>query len=172
MHDGFYLQMSLGTGFLRTSGSQGGFAQTISGGTVTGSLWIGGSVIPGLAIGGGILGAIAPKPHIKLTNNGQLDRALQCFPATIFFGGTRLQVHRTACTRTWRKPTPVAFDRGTEPHPWGPLHRHGGPMALARLADGWSAAVAFGNVRVAVNRPLADSVSPRSLPCRIASTPT
>jgi hypothetical protein len=76
IHDGFYLQMSLGAGFLGTSGSQDGFAQTISGGAVTGSLWIGGSIIPGLAVGGGTLGAIAPRPHIKLTNNGQSEPQL------------------------------------------------------------------------------------------------
>jgi hypothetical protein len=70
-HDGFYLQMSLGGGYVRASTSADGVDETISGGAIAGSLWIGGSLVPGFALGGGTLGVIAPSPSYKLTIGGQ-----------------------------------------------------------------------------------------------------
>lgn len=67
-HNGFYLQMALGLGYLGASASEGGEDLSVDGAAVTGSLWIGGSVLPGFVLGGGTLSAIAVSPHVTYTN--------------------------------------------------------------------------------------------------------
>ncbi len=76
-HEGFYLQMTLGGGYLRSSASfpLSGSNEDVSyyGGAVNGSLWIGGSLVPGFVLGGGTLGAIAISPSAKVTYQGQSE---------------------------------------------------------------------------------------------------
>jgi len=67
-HDGFYLQIALGPGYLGASASEAGEDLSVEGGAITGSLWIGGSVTPGFVLGGGTLGAVAVNPKVTYTN--------------------------------------------------------------------------------------------------------
>lgn len=67
-HDGFYLQMALGLGYLRASASEGGEDLSVEGGAVTGSLWIGGSIAPGFVVGAGSLGTVAVSPSVTYAN--------------------------------------------------------------------------------------------------------
>jgi hypothetical protein len=67
-HNGFYLQMALGLGYLGATASEGGEDLSIDGGAVTGSLWIGGSLVPGFVLGVGTLSTIAVSPHLTYTN--------------------------------------------------------------------------------------------------------
>ena len=71
-HEGFYLQMTLGGGYLGTSASADGEALSLHGGAINGSLWIGGSLAPGFVLGGGTSSSIAIRPKVKETVNGQV----------------------------------------------------------------------------------------------------
>ncbi|MEP7050495.1 MAG: hypothetical protein ABJB12_09095 [Pseudomonadota bacterium] len=70
-HEGFYLQMTGGAGYLGTSASAAGEDLSIRGGAVSGSLWLGGSLLPGFVLGGGTSSAIAIRPKVKETIEGQ-----------------------------------------------------------------------------------------------------
>jgi hypothetical protein len=70
-HEGFYLQMTGGGGYLGTSASGNGEQLSIRGGAISGSVWIGGSVVPGLVLGGGTSSTIAIRPKVKETAQGQ-----------------------------------------------------------------------------------------------------
>lgn len=61
-HDGFYLQMAGGVGYLRTKVDPGG--GKIKGLSVPHAFLIGGSPMPGLAIGGGYIGDYVPSPKL------------------------------------------------------------------------------------------------------------
>ena len=83
-HDGFYLQMTVGAGYLSSSADFGAIHSRIYGGALAGSLWMGGSVMPGFALGGGLIGDIAFAPSQKLSGGGMssttragTDQALQ-----------------------------------------------------------------------------------------------
>ena len=64
-HDGFYLQLNTGLGYLSASDE---FDSSLSGVTIPGSLLIGGTVGP-VAIGGGFFGDYAPSPSASI--NGE-----------------------------------------------------------------------------------------------------
>lgn len=70
-HEGFYLQMTGGGGYLGTSASANGEQLSIRGGAVSGSIWIGGSVVPGFVLGGGTSTSIAIRSKVKETFQGQ-----------------------------------------------------------------------------------------------------
>ncbi len=70
-HEGFYLQMTFGGGYLTTSAKIEERESSIYGGAINGSIWIGGSLVPGFVLGGGLLGAVAIAPSQKFKLNGQ-----------------------------------------------------------------------------------------------------
>lgn len=75
-HDGFYLRLALGLGYLSDSGSAkltsaNTFDYTLKGGGIATELLFGGTVIPGLVVGGGFQGGSFPKPKIK---SGSVER--------------------------------------------------------------------------------------------------
>jgi hypothetical protein len=74
-HDGFYLQMSLGLGYLKQSANSDGEQSAITGASLNSSLWIGGSLIPGLVLGGGTLDAIAINPSLRDTAAGSTTKS-------------------------------------------------------------------------------------------------
>jgi hypothetical protein len=65
-HDGFYLQLDAGLGYLSTSASAGGAKVTYSGVTLPSALLIGGSLMPGLVLGGTIVTDYAPSPGVSI----------------------------------------------------------------------------------------------------------
>jgi hypothetical protein len=69
-HDGFYLNLNAGIGYLSSSGKQHGFEETMHGITIPVGVSIGGSVVPGLVIGGNFLWHQAPSPDGTLDGNG------------------------------------------------------------------------------------------------------
>ncbi len=69
-HEGFYLQMTVGAGYLGTSASANGEDLSIHGGALNGSVWIGGSLAPGFVLGGGTSSAFAVRPKVKETVRG------------------------------------------------------------------------------------------------------
>lgn len=64
-HDGFYLQLNAGLGYLSTSAESGGNEVGYSGITIPSTLLIGGTVGP-VAIGGGFFGDYAPSPSASV----------------------------------------------------------------------------------------------------------
>lgn len=68
-HDGFYLNLNAGIGYLSSSVSEGAFDATLKGLTFPSGIHLGGSVIPGLVIGGGLFTDYAPSPG--LSSGGQ-----------------------------------------------------------------------------------------------------
>ena len=68
-HDGFYLQLNAGLGYLNTSAEAGGVEATYSGVTLASALNIGGSLAPGFVLAGTILTDYAPSPGASF--NGQ-----------------------------------------------------------------------------------------------------
>jgi hypothetical protein len=70
-HEGFYLQMTVGGGYLGTSASDNREDLSIRGGAFSGSVWIGGSLVPGFVLGGGATSVIAVRPKVKETLQGQ-----------------------------------------------------------------------------------------------------
>lgn len=66
-HDGFYLQLDVGLGYLSSSAEFGPITQTLSGVTVPSALLLGGTVGP-VVIGGGLFSDYAPSP--SLSNEG------------------------------------------------------------------------------------------------------
>jgi hypothetical protein len=64
-HDGFFLQLDVGLGYLSTSVDFMGQEATISGVTIPSALLLGGTVGP-VVIGGGFFGDYAPSPTFKL----------------------------------------------------------------------------------------------------------
>lgn len=72
MHDGFYLRMSLGGGYIGGTVSQAGAPDiTLSGGGGAFDLLIGGTPAPGVVIGGAILGNTAPNPSFAVDDQQQ-----------------------------------------------------------------------------------------------------
>ncbi len=72
MHDGFYLRMSLGGGFIGSTVSQNGLADTtLSGGGGAFDLMIGGTPTPGVVLGGALLGNTAPNPSYEIDGKQQ-----------------------------------------------------------------------------------------------------
>ena len=67
-HDGFYLQLNTGLGYMSTSAEAGGTEVGYSGVTIPSTLLIGGTVGP-VAIGGGFFGDYAPSPSASI--NGE-----------------------------------------------------------------------------------------------------
>src|ERR1041384_354284 len=67
-HDGFYLQLNAGLGYMTASSEQNGFKEKLYGVTLPSSLLIGGTVGP-VVIGGGVFGDHAFSPGYSL--NGQ-----------------------------------------------------------------------------------------------------
>jgi hypothetical protein len=67
-HDGFYLQLNTGLGYLSTSAEAGGTKATYSGVTLPSSLFLGGTIGP-VVIGGGFFGDYAFSPGASI--NGQ-----------------------------------------------------------------------------------------------------
>lgn len=82
VHDGFYLRMSLGGGYIGSTVSQSGTADTtLSGGGGAFDLMIGGTPAPGVVIGGALLGNTAPNPSYEIDGkqadvNAQLSFAV------------------------------------------------------------------------------------------------
>jgi len=70
-HEGFYLQMAGGGGYLGTSASGNGERLSIRGGAFSGSVWIGGSLVPGLVLGAGTSSTIAIRPKAEETLQDQ-----------------------------------------------------------------------------------------------------
>lgn len=64
VHDGFYLSLQTGLGYLSSSAEAGGIEQTLSGVTVSSGLWMGGTVGP-VVIGGGLTFDRAFSPSVK-----------------------------------------------------------------------------------------------------------
>lgn len=64
-HDGFYLQLNAGLGYMSTSADVLGTEVTYSGMTLPSSLLIGGTVGP-VVIGGGFFGDYAPSPSVEV----------------------------------------------------------------------------------------------------------
>ena len=60
-HDGFYMQLDAGLGYLSTSASAGGATEKLSGLTFPTAILLGGTVGP-VAIGGGLIMDYAPSP--------------------------------------------------------------------------------------------------------------
>jgi hypothetical protein len=69
MHDGFYLQMSIGPGYLQSSIDIPNSDTKMTGATVSSQLLIGGSLMPGLVLGGGFIDDYAFSPGASV--NGQ-----------------------------------------------------------------------------------------------------
>jgi hypothetical protein len=67
-HDGFYLQMAIGPGYLSASAEQGPMEVSFGGATVSSHLMIGGSLMPGLVLGGGFINDYAFSPSYKLND--------------------------------------------------------------------------------------------------------
>ena len=67
-HDGFYLQLNAGLGYMSASAEQGGITQKLSGATLPSSLLLGGTVGP-VVIGGGFFADHAFAPGATI--NGQ-----------------------------------------------------------------------------------------------------
>jgi hypothetical protein len=65
-HDGFYLQMDVGLGYLTTSAESGGASETLSGVTIPSALWLGGTVGP-VVIGGGFFSDYAFSPSASFS---------------------------------------------------------------------------------------------------------
>lgn len=72
-HDGFYLRLGLGGGYLNATGEAtyvgNTYDATIRGGTFAGEFLIGTTVASGLVIGGGSMGAAAYEPQVTLGND-------------------------------------------------------------------------------------------------------
>jgi hypothetical protein len=72
-HDGFYLRMSIGGGYMHDSvtyGTTPSVTYKLSGGAIAFDILVGGTPVPGLVFGGGIIGAVAPNPRVKEGNVG------------------------------------------------------------------------------------------------------
>jgi len=68
-HDGFYMRLSIGGGYLSDSVSLDPALlgdMSISGGAVVLDFLLGGTPAPGLVLGGGILGASVPNPKVEI----------------------------------------------------------------------------------------------------------
>lgn len=80
VHDGFYLRMSLGGGYIGSTVSQSGLPDvTLSGGGGAFDLMIGGTPTPGLVIGGALLGNTAPNPSFERNGKQQDVNATMSF---------------------------------------------------------------------------------------------
>lgn len=64
-HDGFYLRLALGPGYLSTKTQNG---SSIKGWAVGADVWLGGSPMPGLAVAVTFNGVSAPHPHAELSD--------------------------------------------------------------------------------------------------------
>lgn len=71
-HDGFYLQLDIGLGYLSTSAEAGGSTIKYSGVTVPSALWLGGTVGT-LVIGGGFFTDYAPSPSASLNGGNSIE---------------------------------------------------------------------------------------------------
>jgi len=72
MHDGFYLRMNLGGGYIGSSIGQSGSPDiTLSGGGGAFDLMIGGTLGRGVVIGGALLGNTAPNPSYEVDGKQQ-----------------------------------------------------------------------------------------------------
>jgi hypothetical protein len=69
MHDGFYMNLSTGLGYLSTSESVAGQDASFSGITIPSVLLLGGTPVKGLVIGGGILTDYSLSPKYKVNGN-------------------------------------------------------------------------------------------------------
>lgn len=69
-HDGFYLQLNAGLGYLSTSAEASGLKASYSGVSIPSSLLLGGTVGP-VVIGGGFFTDYAPSPSAELEFGGQ-----------------------------------------------------------------------------------------------------
>ena len=69
-HDGFYLELGLGLGYLSTTAEAGPFETTLSGMTIPSHLLLGGTPVPGLVIGGGVMTDYSFSPSGE-TSGGQ-----------------------------------------------------------------------------------------------------
>lgn len=73
-HDGFYMQLDAGLGYLSTSAEAGGTKVTYSGLTFPTSILLGGTVGP-VVIGGGFITDYAASPSAKMTAAGTTQSA-------------------------------------------------------------------------------------------------
>lgn len=71
-HDGFFLQMDLGLGGVRTSAEQGGMEVKASGGAGEFSVGVGGALTPSLIVAGQLWGVANPDPTVKV-NGVEVD---------------------------------------------------------------------------------------------------
>lgn len=71
-HDGFYLQLNAGLGYLSSSAEAAGTKVTYSGVTIPSSLLIGGTVGP-LVIGGAFFGDYAPSPSASVNGSAAMS---------------------------------------------------------------------------------------------------
>ena len=69
-HDGFYLQLGIGLGYMSTSAEYMDIEVTYSGITTPTQLLIGGSPVPGLVIGGGFITDYAFSPDVEIKSGG------------------------------------------------------------------------------------------------------
>lgn len=73
VHDGFYLRIALGGGYLNAAGTakyvDQSYDATIRGGAFVGEVLIGTTIAKGLVIGGGSMGAAAYGPQVTLGND-------------------------------------------------------------------------------------------------------
>ena len=65
LHDGFYMRLTMGLGYLSAKYSQGGQDATISGGGMAMAFAFGGSVTPNLVIYGEFMGTVAMDPTLE-----------------------------------------------------------------------------------------------------------
>lgn len=71
-HDGFYLSMNVGVGYLSSSADYAGTTATFSGVTIPSAIWLGGTVGP-VVIGGGLLADYAPSPSMDVEGGGSYE---------------------------------------------------------------------------------------------------
>ena len=71
-HDGFYMRLCMGAGYLRSSASYKGDTATYSGGGVAMNLAFGGSVTPNLVIFGELSMSTAIDPSFKVTGESSM----------------------------------------------------------------------------------------------------
>ncbi len=73
MHDGFFMRVNLGAGYLHASESYGGITDTFSGAGFAFAAAFGGAVVPNLIIYGEVLGITVPDPDLSSTDGTNVN---------------------------------------------------------------------------------------------------
>jgi len=69
-HDGFYLQLAGGFGYLSSTAESGGYSVTYSGVALPSQLLLGGTLGGGFVLGGGFFGDYVPAPNAEQSGGG------------------------------------------------------------------------------------------------------